>query len=201
MPYLEWLASSTFVLVINKDKKMKFTTDRLILRAWELSDAEDLFRYAKDENIGPVAGWPAHTSVEESKSIIESVFSRPEIYAVAIKENNRAIGCIGLLIGEDSNFPISNKEGEVAYWLGVPFWGQGLIPEALEVIIQHSFETLALETLWCGFFEGNEKSKKAQEKCGFQHSHIVENQYNQFMNDYRVEYISRLNRSDWKSRG
>ncbi|WP_286441463.1 MULTISPECIES: GNAT family N-acetyltransferase [unclassified Myroides] len=201
MPYLEWLASSTFVLVINKDKKMKFTTDRLILRAWELSDAEDLFRYAKDENIGPVAGWPAHTSVEESKSIIESVFSRPEIYAVAIKENNRAIGCIGLLIGEDSNFPISNKEGEVAYWLGVPFWGQGLIPEALEVIIQHSFETLELETLWCGFFEGNEKSKKAQEKCGFQHSHIVENQYNQFMNDYRVEYISRLNRSDWKSRG
>lgn len=200
MVYRNPFIPTTFALEINRSKKMKFTTDRLILRPWEVTDAEDLFRYAKDENIGPVAGWPAHTSVEESRSIIEGVFSKPEIYAVAIKENNRAIGCIGLLIGKDSNFPISEQEGEVAYWLGVPFWGQGLIPEALETIIQHSFENLELETLWCGFFEGNEKSKKAQEKCGFQHSHIVENQYNQFMNDYRVEHISRLNRSDWQAR-
>lgn len=176
---------------------MKFTTDRLILRPWELRDAEDLFRYAKDENIGPPAGWPAHKSVEESITVIEEVFSKPEIYAVALKENNRAIGCIGVLIGADSNFPISENEGEVAYWIGVPFWGQGLIPEALTAIIAHSFETLNLTDLWCGFFEGNEKSKRAQEKCGFRHSHIVENQFNQFMNDYRTECISRLTKEDW----
>lgn len=176
---------------------MKFTTDRLIIRPWELKDAEDLFRYAKDKNIGPPAGWPAHTSIEESISVIEEVFSKPEIYAVALKEDNRAIGCIGILIGEDSNFPISEREGEVGYWLGVPFWGQGLIPEALEVIIAYSFETLKLTDLWCGFFEGNEKSKRVQEKCGFKHDRIVENQFIEFMNDYRVEYISRLTKADW----
>ena len=179
---------------------MKFTTDRLILRPWEVTDAEDLFRYAKDENVGPIAGWPVHTSVEESRTVIEEVFSKPEIYAVALKENNRAIGCIGLLIGADSNFPISDNEGEIGYWIGVPFWGQGLIPEALEAIITHSFETLKLETLWCGFYEGNEKSQKVQAKCGFQHSHIIKDQFSKFLNDYHVEYVSRLNRRDWQAK-
>ncbi|MBB1150451.1 GNAT family N-acetyltransferase [Myroides sp. NP-2] len=176
---------------------MKLTTDRLILRPWALSDAEDLFRYAKDEQIGPAAGWPAHSSVEESITVIEEVFSKPEIYALALKENNRAIGCIGLLVGEDSHLPISSSEGEVAYWLGVPFWGQGLIPEALEAIIAHSFENLAFTDLWCVFYEDNEKSRRAQEKCGFKHSHRIENQRNEATGDYCVEYVSRLTKKDW----
>nr|WP_121271820.1 GNAT family N-acetyltransferase [Pedobacter schmidteae] len=176
---------------------MKLTTERLILRPWVASDAADLYKYAKDERIGPIAGWAPHKSVEESAEIIKTVFSKKEVFAVALKEDNHAIGCIGILMGKDSNFPISEEEGEVAYWIGVPFWGQGLIPEALNAIIAHAFETLKLKELWCGFFEENEKSKRAQEKCGFKHSHIVENQYNQFMNDYHVEYISRLSRVEW----
>lgn len=176
---------------------MKFITNRLILRPWDVSDAADLFKYAQDERIGPVAGWPAHTSIEESKAIIESVFSKPEVYAVALQENNQAIGCIGLLLGKDSNFSIPEDQGEVAYWIGVPFWGQGLIPEALEVILAHAFENLKLTTLWCGYLEGNEKSKKVQEKRGFIHSHIVENEFNPLMNDYRTTYVSRLSKEDW----
>lgn len=41
-------------------------TDRLILRHWRDSDAETLFKLASDPDIGPVAGWPPHTSVENS---------------------------------------------------------------------------------------------------------------------------------------
>jgi RimJ/RimL family protein N-acetyltransferase len=43
---------------------MILTTERLILRPWEETDAEDLYEYAKDERIGPAAGWPVHTSVK-----------------------------------------------------------------------------------------------------------------------------------------
>ena len=45
-------------------------TERILLRHWQESDAEALFKYASDPNVGPRAGWPAHKSVEESREKI-----------------------------------------------------------------------------------------------------------------------------------
>lgn len=45
-------------------------TERILLRYWQESDAEALFKYASDPDVGPRAGWPAHNSVEESREII-----------------------------------------------------------------------------------------------------------------------------------
>ena len=42
-------------------------TKRLYMRPWEEADAEILYQYAKDEAVGPAAGWPVHTSVENSR--------------------------------------------------------------------------------------------------------------------------------------
>jgi len=178
--------------------KMKLETERLILRSWNVSDAENLFQYAKDERVGPVAGWPPHKSIEESKEIIETVFSYPEIYAVTLKETDEAIGCIGLLIGENSNFDLSENEGEVAYWVGVPHWGKGYIPEALNELIKHAFVNLELTDLWCGFYEENIKSLRAQSKCGFTFSHKTENKFDRYFKDERIEVITRLRYQDWK---
>ena len=72
-------------------------TDRLILRPWQESDAESLYSYAKDPQVGPISGWPVHTSVENSREIIKNVLSAPETYAVCLKEDNIAIGSIGLI--------------------------------------------------------------------------------------------------------
>ena len=57
-------------------------TERLILRTGAEKDAESLYEYAKDSRVGPIAGWPIHTSVENSKEIINTVLSVPETYAV-----------------------------------------------------------------------------------------------------------------------
>lgn len=65
---------------------MILETERLILRPWEESDANDLFQYASNPEVGPIAGWPVHTSVENSKEIIKSVISAPETYAIVLKE-------------------------------------------------------------------------------------------------------------------
>ena len=81
---------------------MILETERLILRPWEESDAESLYEYARDERVGPVAGWQVHTSVENSRKIIKTVLSVPENYAVCLKEDNRAIGCVGLTLGKNS---------------------------------------------------------------------------------------------------
>lgn len=48
------------------------TTERLILRKWNESDAESLFEYAKNPDVGPIAGWPPHKSKEESLGVIQN---------------------------------------------------------------------------------------------------------------------------------
>ena len=68
------------------------------LRKWRESDAESLFEYAKNPDIGPIAGWPPHKSVEESLNVIKTVFNGAECYAICEKENEKAIGAIELIL-------------------------------------------------------------------------------------------------------
>lgn len=74
-------------------------TERLILRPWEESDAESLYEYAKDPEVGPIAGWPPHISVENSRDIIKTVLAVDETYAICKKEDQKAIGSIGCGVG------------------------------------------------------------------------------------------------------
>lgn len=176
---------------------MILETERLVLRPWRETDAEDLYKYAKDDRVGPIAGWPPHKSIKESAEIIRTVFAQEGVYAVTLKGEDIAIGCIGLILGDKSNFSISEKEGEVSYWIGVPFWGKGLIPEAIREIVRHGFEDLKLIAIWCGYFDGNEKSKRAQEKCGFRHLRTEVDKPYPLMNDIRTEHISCLTKEEW----
>lgn len=176
---------------------MNLETERLVLRPWKETDAEALYEYAKDERVGPVAGWPVHKSVEESLEVIRSVFMQDGVYAVTLRGEDKAVGCIGIVRGERSNFQISDDEAEISYWLGVPFWGQGLIPEAMREVIRYGFEDLGLTTLWCGYFDGNEKSRRAQEKCGFRYYGTCDPQYFPLTDDVRVEHVGRLTREEW----
>lgn len=164
---------------------MQLQTKRLILRAWLESDAESLYKYAKNPNVGPVAGWQAHTSVENSLEIIKTVLSAKETYAVVLKETGEAIGSIGLMLTEGLGC-------EVGYWIGEEFWGQGLIPEALRELLRHAFEDLHIAEVWCGYYEGNEKSKRAQEKCGFVYDHTEYNKPVPLMNDFRTIHYTKI---------
>lgn len=176
---------------------MVLETERLILRPWKESDAESLYKYAKDPLVGPIAGWPPHKSVKNSCEIIKNVLSAPNTYAVVLKATGKPVGSIGLMIGESSNLKISNDEGEIGYWIGVPYWGQGLIPEAVKEILRYGFEDLNLSKIWCGYFEGNEKSHRVQEKCGFIYHHTNKNIKWKLMNDIRTEHITCLTKDKW----
>ncbi len=109
---------------------MILETNKLILRPWKEDDAQTLYKYAKSPDVGPIAGWPVHTDIENSRQIIKDVLSAEETYAVVLKGEYLPIGSIGLMIGEKSNIAISDDEGEIGYWIGAPYWGKGLIPEA-----------------------------------------------------------------------
>ena len=100
---------------------MTLETERLLLRPWREEDAADLYEYAKNPAVGTAAGWPPHTSVENSREIIRTVFSAPETYAVVLKATGQPIGCVGLLFEGNSNTPLGEHEAEVGYWIGVPY--------------------------------------------------------------------------------
>lgn len=146
---------------------MELTTPRLLLRPWREDDAADLYEYARDERVGRDADWPAHRSPEESLLIIRTVFSAPEVYALCLRDTGRVVGCAGLLLGAASHLPLPDDEAEAGYWIGVPYWGQGLVTEAMEALLGHAFATLKLSAVWCCSFTDNLGSQRVQEKCGF----------------------------------
>jgi ribosomal-protein-alanine N-acetyltransferase len=179
--------------------EMILETERLLLRPWSVEDADSLFEYAKDPRVGPIAGWPIHTSVKNSREIIETVLSAEGTFAVCRKEDGRAIGSIGLMIGEGSNIGLKDDEAEIGYWIGVPFWGQGMIPEAVRELMRYAFEELHMKKLWGGYFDGNDKSKRVQEKCGLQYQYTNKDKEWPLMHDVRTEHVTCITREAWRA--
>ena len=140
-------------------------TERLLLRPWQESDAEALYRWASDPEVGPAAGWSPHTSVEDSRNIIRTVLAKEGTFAVVPKDGNGdPIGAIGVFPTE---IPEGRGEPEIGYWIGRPFWGQGLIPEAVRELLRWCFMERGAARVWCGHSPGNDKSRRVIEKCGF----------------------------------
>ena len=178
----------------NEVGRLVLETERLILRPWEEADAEECYRYAKDPLVGPVAGWPVHASVEQSRQVIRDVLMVPETYAIVLKETGMPVGSIGL---HHNDLAVKDDEAELGYWLGVPYWGYGLVPEASRELLRHAFEDLRLARIWCGYYDGNEKSKRVQEKLGFRYQWTTENVSVPQMGEMRKGHVSLLTREEW----
>lgn len=176
---------------------MTFETERVILRPWTEDDAKSLYEYAKDPRIGPAAGWPPHTSPENSREIIRTVLSKPETYAVVPKSVGIPVGSAGIMTYGSSNVPLGKTEGEIGYWIGVPFWGMGLIPEAVDFLLLRCFGELNLSAVWCAYYDGNEKSRRVQEKCGFIYHHTTQDVSNPALGNTCTEHYTLLTKERW----
>lgn len=178
---------------------MILETERLILRPWLETDAEELYRYASDPQVGPAAGWAPHTSVENSREIIRTVLSEPGTFAVVLRATGEVIGSVGIMREGGGTASMKEDEAEIGYWIGRPLWGQGLIPEAVRELQRYCFEELGCSRLWCGYYEGNEKSRRVQEKCGFVPHHTQENARCRHLDECRTEHFTTLTREAWEA--
>ena len=143
-------------------------TDRIILRPWRESDADTLYQWASDPEVGPKAGWPPHGSVEESLEVIRTIFSAEGMWAVEWKETGEPIGSVGYLPASHSNLEIPDDQCEVGYWIARPFWGRGICTEALRLVVDHCFREKGFSVLWGDYFPENPASGRVMEKCGFE---------------------------------
>ena len=174
---------------------MILQTKRLILRPWSENDAEELCKYASDPEVGPPAGWPPHTSAQNSREIIRTVLSAPETYAVCLKENGKPIGSVG---SHRNDLAEKDDEYELGYWIGKLFWGQGLIPEASRELLRYAFEDLGMNRIWCGYYDGNEKSRRVQEKLGFVFNHTTEGLEVKLLNEIRTGHSNLMTKERWQ---
>lgn len=143
-------------------------TKRILLRPWQDSDAEALYKYASDPEVGPRAGWPPHMSVEESLEIIRKVFNdATNTWAIELKETGEAIGAMGYGPSCSCNLPAREGEPLIGYWVGRPYWNQGICTEALNLMLDHIRKTTEIKSLISGHFIDNPASGRVMEKCGF----------------------------------
>ena len=174
------------------------TTPRLLLRPFREGDAAELYDYAQDPRVGPIAGWPPHTSVENSLEIIRTVFSAPNVFAVADRESGRVIGSAGF-VGEHRN-ELPGPDDVLGYALSPAFWGRGLIPEASRALIRWGFTELGLGTIWCNHYDGNARSRRVIEKCGFRYQFSEETDV-PLLGERRLTYFFALTRPQWAADG
>ena len=168
-----------------------FKTERLFLRPWDDFDADELFDLAKEPEIGFWCGWAPHKHIRDTLFALHNFLEMKEHYAICLRPQGTIVGCISLDFG-DSN------ECELGYWIGKPYWNNGYATEAAKEIIRHAFEDFNVNRIWCGRFEGNNRSKQVQEKLGFVFDYKREYTYETSPDSPKIQYISLLLKDDWE---
>ena len=178
---------------------MSLETARLRLRPFRDSDAADVYSYARDPRVGPIAGWPPHQSVEESREIIRIVFSTPGVFAMELKETGTVIGSVGFVGNHPAGEFTDCPDDEIGYALSPAFWGRGLMPEAVDAVLEYGFTELGLQRIWCGHYAGNWRSKRVMEKCGFRYQ-FSRTEFVKLVGETRQSYFYLLTKEGWRER-
>ncbi len=146
-------------------------TNKLILRAIELSDAESVFSYAKNPNVCKYTLWEAHQSVQDSlvyiKDYIFDYYSKgvPEAFGIALRDNPQAIiGTVGCFWTSKNA-----RAMELAYALGEEHWGKGLMAEASLAVMDYCFKEFSLKRIQARCKVENQGSRRVMEKVGMKY--------------------------------
>lgn len=148
-------------------------TERLVLRPLRMSDAKDLFAYAKDPEVSRHVLWDTHESVWDSRQFLRAAIRQyrrgfPGSYAITLKQSGRMIGTIGFMwINTDY------KSGEVGYSLSRDYWNRGIMTEALREVVRFGFEELELNRIEAQHEISNPASGKVMAHAGMQYEGVL----------------------------
>ena len=145
------------------------TTAHLVMRPWREDDAPALYRYASDSEVGPRAGWAPHQSQDESRQVLHDILMVPDSWAITLRgrEGVLADAPVGAIALQHDLTGLPADEAEIGYWIARPWWGHGYMTEAVREVLRHAFLVENLVAVRASYFEGNEGSRRVQEKWGF----------------------------------
>lgn len=150
-------------------------TDRLILRRFELADAQAMFdNWASDDEVTKYLVWPSHSNVSVTEQILEewiSHYSEKDFYqwAIVLKENGpEPMGSISVVNWKDGEIP------EIGYCMGKRWWHQGIMTEALGAVIDFLFSRVGVQRIVTRHDVNNPHSGGVMRKCGMKFEGIRE---------------------------
>ena len=146
------------------------STERLVLRCFAPNDAVDVYAYAQSEQVGPMAGWAPHKSLEDSRKVVENFIETGEVWAIVEKRTGHVIGSIGL--HRDGSRRIEGAR-QLGYALGEASWGQGYATEACREMLRYAFEELNCPVVSASHFPFNQKIKRVIRKLGFTYEGVL----------------------------
>jgi RimJ/RimL family protein N-acetyltransferase len=137
----------------------------VIIRKWTADDIPHLVEYANNINIwNNLRNYFPHPYTEEhARSWIETAENEYPLISFAIDLDGVAIGGIGLILNSD----VYVKSAEIGYWIGEPFWGKGIVTEAIRQMVDYTFYYFDIVRIYAEVFENNKASMRALEKNGF----------------------------------
>lgn len=143
-------------------KKLKHST----LRHWNKDDAESLARYANNRKIWRNLrdAFPHPYSLEDAHNFISMVQAQDPITYFCIEVDGEAAGSIGFTLHSD----VERVSAEIGYWLGEPFWNQGIMSEVLKCVTEYAIREHNLTRVYAVPFEWNPASDRVLEKAGYQ---------------------------------
>lgn len=173
-------------------------TKRMTLRPWTMADLNDFYEYASVDGVGQMAGWQPHQNIEESRRILEMFIQGKKTFALV--KGGKCIGSLGIEKYNEAEFPefADLKVRELGFVLSKDFWGQGLMPEAVNEVIRWLFETKDLDLITCGYFKWNHQSESVQKKCGFVPYRTI--QFETRAHKIEETQVGVLKREDWQQR-
>ena len=182
-------------------KTLRLETDRLILRPFQMADAEAFAAYRSDPAVARYQGWEAPYSLAQAENFIEKmVLVQPGMpgdwYQVALelKPSGRLIGdCAFWMLTEAA------QQAEIGFTLSPPYQGRGYMTEAVRRLLDSLFETFALHRVRAICDAENAASARLLERLGMRREgHFVENIW--FKGRWGSEYWYALLRREWEQR-
>lgn len=135
------------------------------LRPWKISDLDNLLKYANNPKIAAnlTDAFPHPYTEERGKKFIEMATKDDPVRIFAIDVNGEAVGAIGIHPQAD----IYRKNAELGYWLAEPFWGKGIMSQAVRQAVEKAFEQYDISRVFARPFGRNPASQKVLENAGF----------------------------------
>lgn len=151
-------------------------TERLKLRQFRLSDKIRLKDIANSRAIAKGTFIPFPYNEEFAEDFIESQFRDYKKgnlinFAIDLAGPDLLIGSMGISIDHKLN------EGEIGFWIGVDYWGNGYCTEAARSVIHYGFAKRKLDRISAFHFSGNDASGKVLKKAGMQFEGITKKEY------------------------
>lgn len=183
------------------EKHQALRSKRLALIPCSIDDAADLYKYAKNPDVGPHAGWKPHESLEESRQIIEGLFLPSGAWGIREIESDGLPGpMIGTIALEEDRFRPDAKSKEIGYSLAKEAWGMGYMTEAAAEVIRYAFEDLGMEILTICTSPVNKRSQRVAEKNGFTYEGRIRKAYRIYTGELRDSLVFSLTKEEWEQK-